>query len=290
LSVHPTAIIDPNAEVDSSVDIGPRCVIDGHVRIEAGCTLYGNVYVTGWTEIGPRCVLHPNVVVGHEPQDLKYSGERSYCRIGSDSVLRENVTVHRGTLPESATVIGKHCYLMVGSHVAHNGALGDHVTLTNNVLLAGHVSIANHTNLGGGSAVHQFCRIGERVMIAGGAAVTRDVPPYALVDREGRVLGLNRVGLQRAGFPREEILELREVFRRLFGRQGAFSNAVEHLREHAHCAPAKRVLAFCDGQTKRGIAGGTRPGGSKAGDPTNDATTAPEAPSCALRSIKRRGA
>ncbi|MFQ5463129.1 MAG: acyl-ACP--UDP-N-acetylglucosamine O-acyltransferase [Phycisphaerae bacterium] len=266
MSVHPTAIIDPNVELDSSVDIGPRCVIDGHVRIEAGCKLYSHVYVTGWTQIGPGCILHPNVVVGHEPQDLKYSGERSYCRIGSDTVLRENVTVHRGTLPESETVIGKHCYLMVGSHVAHNGTLGDHVILTNNVLLAGHVSIGDHTNVGGGAAVHQFCRIGERAMIAGHAAVARDVPPYALVDREGRVLGLNRVGLRRAGVPQEEVRELREVFRRLFGRQGDFSKAVEHLREHAHGASAKRVFAFLNGESTRGVAGAARSGEPEMGE------------------------
>ncbi len=276
MPVHPTAIIDPNAEVDASADIGPCCVIDAHVQIAAGCKLFGNVYVTGWTQIGPRCVLHPNVVVGHEPQDLKYAGERSYCRIGSDTVLRENVTVHRGTLPESETVIGSHCYLMVGSHVAHNGALGDHVTLTNNVMLAGHVSIADHSNLGGGSGVHQFGRIGERVMIAGNAGISRDVPPYALVDREGRILGLNSVGLKRAGFPQEEILELREIFRRLFGRKASFTKAVEHLRGHARFAPAKRVLAFLDGESKRGIAGGARPSEFKVGLSEHDDLADPD--------------
>ncbi|MCH7808719.1 MAG: acyl-ACP--UDP-N-acetylglucosamine O-acyltransferase [Planctomycetes bacterium] len=258
MSIHPTAIVDRQAELDSTVVVGPHCIIEAHVRVAAGCTLYQNVYLTGWTEIAQACVLHPNVIVGHEPQDTKYSGERSYCRIGRETILRENTTIHRGTVPESETTVGQRCYLMAGSHVAHNGKVGNDVTMGNNVMLAGHVEIEDGVILGGGAGVHQFVRIGALAMVPGNASLAKDVVPFAMIDFEGRVAGLNQVGLRRAGVPPEHILELRKAFRTLFGRHAAFRDAIDRVARVGGCPPLDQLVRFLRQESRRGIAGRVR--------------------------------
>ncbi|UCC30043.1 MAG: acyl-ACP--UDP-N-acetylglucosamine O-acyltransferase [Phycisphaerales bacterium] len=258
MAIHPTAIIDPKAELDSSVEVGPYCVIDGHVRVAPGCRLYHGVYLTGWTEIGENCELHPGVVVGHRPQDTKYGGERSYCRIGRRTILREHVTIHRGTTPDSETVVGEDCFLLAGSHVGHNGLVGNRVTLVNNVLLGGHVEIGDDATLGGSAVVHQFVRVGELAMIAGNARVTRDVLPFALINVEGRVAGLNRVGMRRAGLPREQVNEIRDAYRVLFAHGLRLPEATAQLARELRSPPGKRLVQFLEGRSARGVAGRSR--------------------------------
>jgi UDP-N-acetylglucosamine acyltransferase len=258
VSIHPTAILNPNAEIDPTVEVGPYCVIDGDVRIGPNCRLFHNVYVTGWTEIAEGCELHPGCVVGHVPGDIKYKGARTYCRVGRGSILREYVTIHRGTEPESATVIGERCFFLAGSHVGHNGTVGDEATVINNALLGGHVLVGRRATVGGQVGVHQFVRIGELAMIAGCAKLVMDIPPFALTDVQGRVAGLNRIGLRRAGVPREEVLEVRELYRVLYGSRPPFSRAVEKVLAAAR-SPAGRVLAeFLAAPSRRGIAGRSR--------------------------------
>ncbi len=258
MPIHPTAIIDPRAEIDPGATIGPNCVIDENVRIGPGCRLYQNVYVTGWTEIAADCELHPGVIVGHAPQDVKYSGQRTYCRIGRGTVLREYVTIHRGTTPESQTVVGEECFILCGTHVGHNCAIGDRVTLINNTLLAGHVQVAERATLGGAVGVHQFVRIGELVMIAGCARVVQDIPPFTLIGVDGHVSGLNRVGMRRAGMTREEIDEVRTAYRILYGPGGSFRAAVDRLAQSTRSAAAEKILEFVQGDSKKGIAGRSR--------------------------------
>lgn len=258
MSIHSTAIIDPKAELAGDVEVGPYCVIEGHVRIASGCRLYHGVYVTGWTELGEKCELHPGVIVGHEPQDGKYGGERSYCRIGRGTILREHVTIHRGTEPESETVVGEDCFLLGGSHVAHNCTLGDRVTLINNVLLSGHVSVGDGATLGGAAAVHQFVRIGDLTMIPGHARISKDAVPFALMDVNGRIAGLNRVGLRRAGLDREQVREIREAYRMLFAVGVSLSQAGEQLARAAPSATCEPLLRFILGESRRGIAGRAR--------------------------------
>ena len=260
MAIHPTAIIDPEAELDGSVVVGPFCVIEGHVRVGAGTRIYQGVYLTGWTDIGENCELHPGVIVGHEPQDTHYGGERSYCRIGRGTVIREHATIHRGTIPESETVVGEECFLLGGCHVAHNCVVGDRVTLINNVMLAGHVEIGDDATLGGGAGVHQFVRVGELAMIAGNARVTKDVPPFALLDVDGRVAGLNRVGLRRAGFPTEEVREMRDAYRLLFPRDRSAQANHEEVTRRFSSPPVKRLMEFLGQDTPRGVAGRTRRG------------------------------
>ena len=258
MPIHPTAIVDPQADLDSSVTVGPFCVIEGHVQVGAGCRLYQNVYLTGWTKIEPDCELHPGVIVGHAPQDVKYKGERSYCRIGRGTILREYVTIHRGTVPESTTVVGEDCFLLAGSHAGHNCALGARVTLINNALLGGHVEVGDGATIGGAAAVHQFVRIGELAMLAGGGRVRMDVVPYALTDAEGRVAGLNRVGLRRAGIPRDHVADLRNAFRILFSTGSPLENRLEQLASAVQSPPGRRLLQFVKATSNRGLAGRSR--------------------------------
>jgi UDP-N-acetylglucosamine acyltransferase len=258
LAIHSTAIIDPKAQLDSSVEVGPYCVIDANVRVAAGCVLMHNVYLTGWTEIGENNTLHPGVIVGHSPQDIKYHGARSYCRIGRDNILREYVTIHRGTDPESVTTVGDGCFFLAGSHVGHNGVVGDNVTLINSAMLAGHVSVGDRAIIGGGAGVHQFVRIGELSMIKGTAAVVMDIIPYALVGTDGRVAGVNTVGLRRAGLGREERLEVRSAYRVLFGKNARFRAAVEQLADTLTTPAGRRLLVFLRAESKRGFAGSCR--------------------------------
>ncbi len=266
MAIHPTAIVNPKAEIDPTVEIGPFCVIDAHVRMGPRCRLCHGVYLTGWTEIGEGCVIHPGAIIGHEPQDVKYQGERSFCRIGRETIVREYVTIHRGTIPESETRVGERCFLLAGSHVAHNCTVGDQVTLINGVLLAGHVEVGDRVTMGGGAAVHQFVRIGELAMIAGNASVTMDVVPFSLVDRDGRVLGLNRVGLRRAELSRDEVREIRELYRVLFGSKLAFREAADRATTLAETAAGRRIAEFLRTTSRRGFAGPARglvPGGEE---------------------------
>lgn len=260
MTIHPTALVDPKAELDQTVEIGPFCVIEAHVRVEGGTRLYQNVYLTGWTHVGANCTLHPGVIVGHEPQDVKYHGERSYCRIGPGCILREYTTIHRGTIPESETVLGEKCFLLAGAHIAHNCIVGNNVTLINEAKLGGHVEVQDRAVISGGVSVHQFTRIGELAMLQGNAAVSMDIPPFMMVARDGRVAGLNRVGMQRAGFSREEMDEIRAAHRLLYRSGLPFRAAVERLAGEVATGPGRRLLEFLQAESKRGIAGRRRGG------------------------------
>jgi len=255
LAIHPTAVVNSKAELASDIEVGPYCVIDGNVRIAAGCRLYQGVYVTGWTQIGERCVLHPGVIVGHAPQDTKYKGERSYCRIGHGAVLREYVTIHRGTVPESTTIVGENCFLLAGCHVGHNCVIGDNVTLINNAQLAGYVRVGDRATLGGQAAVHQFVRIGELAMVAGLARIPMDIVPFALTDVEGRVAGPNSVGLRRSNMPREHLLDIRQAFRILFQTGVSRKEAIARVASSVASPPGRRLVAFLREDSKRGLAG-----------------------------------
>ena len=197
--------------------------------------------------------------MGHAPQDTKYSGERSYCRIGPGTVLREYVTIHRGTEPESETVVGKNCFLLGGSHVAHNCRVGSEVTLINNALLGGYVEIGDRTTIGGAAAVHQFVRVGELAMVAGMARIDQDIVPFALTDTTGRIAGINRIGLRRAEFPLDHIRDIREAYRTLFGQGLLFREAVNRLARVVKTPPGQRLLQFVQAKSLRGFARRAKP-------------------------------
>lgn len=264
MSIHPTAIVHPRADIHPSVEVGPFCVIDEHVQVAAGCRLYQNVFLTGWTMIAENCVLHPGVVVGHEPQDVKYHGERSYCRVGRGTILREYVTIHRGTGEESETLVGENCFFLGGAHVGHNCRVGNRVTLVNGSKLAGWVAVGDGANLGGDALIHQFVRIGKLAMIAANCPLAMDLPPYMLSDRHGSVAGINSVGLRRAGISSGDILEIRKAHRLLYRSGLLFREAVKRLAGRPDNPHIKLLLTFLTDPSRRGMAKGRRGRGSEA--------------------------
>ncbi len=253
MAIHFSAIINPAAEIDSTATIGPYCVIDGPVRIGPRTIVGPFVQILGHTEIGCDCQIHSGAVVGDVPQDLTFSGEISYCRIGDGTILREHVTVHRGTAPESATVVGQRCLVMAGAHVGHNCQVHDEAILVNGALLGGYVEVGRQAMVSGNVGVHQFVRIGELAMIGGLTMVTQDVPPYFMLDNRGLCVGINRIGLRRAGLTRAECEEAKAAYRVLCRMPGSLSQAIEKLSATVCESTGRTILKFLSATSKRGI-------------------------------------
>lgn len=228
-NIHPTAIIEDGAKVDDSVVIGPYCTISGGADLGPGVVLESHVVIGGRTVVGPNTRIYPFAVIGDAPQDMKYAGEPSELIIGANNVIREHVTMHPGTAGGGmATRIGNNCQFLVGSHVAHDCQIHNHVVLVNNVTLGGHVEVHDHAIIGGMSAVHQFARIGMHSFVGGMSGVENDVIPYGTVmGNRANLSGLNIVGLKRRGFSREEIHALRNAYRLLFAEEGTLQERLE---------------------------------------------------------------
>ena len=239
--IHPTAIIDPSAEIGSDVEIGPYCVIHSNVQIGDECWLQNHVTVDGPTVIGKQNRFYAYGSIGQRSQDLKYKGEPTSCEIGDQNNFREFVTIHRSTSDEDKTVIGSHNNFLAYSHIAHDCKVGDHVILSNNGTLAGHVIVQDYAILGGLSAVHQFCRIGQHAITGGCTKIVQDVPPYMIADgNPADVRSVNRVGMERRGFSDESIRAVREAQRLLYRKN---LNVKQALDEIAHLEDAGDVLA-----------------------------------------------
>lgn len=248
MPIHPTAIVDSAARIADTAEIGPFCVIGAEVEIGAGTRLMAHVYCEGPLTVGADNTFYPYSTVGVAPQDLKYRGERSYTVIGDRNRIREFVTIHRGTEGGGLyTRIGSDNLLMAYVHVAHDAHIGDHAVLANGVTLAGHVLIGDWAVIGAFSGVHQFCRIGKHSMIGGYSVITQDVLPYTTTvsQRENKVFGANRTGLERRGFKNEDIEALQTAFR-LLTRSGLnTTQAIERIL--AEIEPndyVNEVLAF----------------------------------------------
>jgi UDP-N-acetylglucosamine acyltransferase len=253
MSVHPTAIIDPLATIDSTTTIGPYAVISGPVRIGPMCRIAASVIILGDTEIGAGCAIHSHAVIGDLPQDRAFHGGPSFCRIGNNCTIREGATVHRGSLPETGTVIGDGCLLMTNSHVGHNCEMGSEVTLVSGALLAGHVRIGAKATISGNAAIHQFVRVGELAMVGGLAKVVQDIPPFFMTDREGAIVGENRVGLTRAGFTSDERREIKAAFRAIYRSGLSHQAAVDYLSAYVKSDAGLRLLTFLSEKSKRGL-------------------------------------
>lgn len=244
--IHPQAIVDSSAELGDGVQIGPFCVIGPNVQLENDVRLLSHVTISGDTIVGARTVIHPFAALGEPPQDLKYRGENTRLRVGSDNVIREHVTLHLGTVQgRGETVIGNKNFFMTGSHVGHDCIVGNGIVFANNAILGGRVVVEDFVILGGHSAVHQLGRIGPYAFIGGGAAVTGDVIPFGMVDNHGYLHGLNLIGLKRRGFERETINDLRAAYRHLFHGAGHFNDRVEQTAERYAGKPeVMRVIDF----------------------------------------------
>lgn len=256
MPVHPTAIIDPAACVDGAADIGPYCIVGAEVSIGARTRLMANLYIEGPTTIGEDNVFFPYSTVGVASQDKKYRGERAFTRIGSRNTIREFVTIHRGTEGGGLlTEIGDGNLLMAYTHVAHDVKIGNGAVLDNAVTLAGHVTVGDNATISAFSGVHQFCRVGRECFIGGYSVVTQDVMPFSSVvsEREIRVFGANRVGLERRNFSREAIEALQTALRLLTRAGLNTSQAMERIRAEVENGPeVEELLAFI-ASSQRGV-------------------------------------
>ncbi len=250
--IHPTAIIHPKAKLDATVQVGPFAVIDADVKMGANCIVGPHVYLTGLTMIGAGNRFHAGCVIGDAPQDLKYKDEPTRLRIGDQNVFREHVTIHRSNKTSEDTVIGSHNFFMANSHVAHNCAIGDHVILANGALLGGHAVVQDRAFLSGNCLVHQFTRVGTLALMQGGAAISQDLPPFTIAQRENEICGLNIIGLRRAGFTAEQRLELKQLYHLLFRSGKNLREALAEARNKFASTPAKILLDFIAG-AKRGV-------------------------------------
>jgi UDP-N-acetylglucosamine acyltransferase len=254
--IHPTAIVDPRAELAPDVEIGPYSVVGPQVRLMEGVRVSSHVAIDGRTTIGPGTVIFPFASIGHIPQDLKYAGEPSELVIGANNRIREHVTMNPGTAGGGmVTRVGDDCLFMVGSHVAHDCKVGDHVIMANNATLAGHVEIGEWAILGGLSAVHQFVRIGRHAMIGGMSGVEHDVIPYgSVLGNRARLAGLNIIGLKRRGFTREQIHTLRTAYRLLFAQEGTMTERLSDVEEIYHDNEVvMEIVAFIRADSTRAI-------------------------------------
>lgn len=252
-NIHPTAIIDPGAQIADGVEIGPYCVIGPHVSLAAGVKLKAHVVVDGHTSIGEGTVVYPFASLGSAPQDLKYAGEPSKLEIGSNNVIREHVTMNPGTKDGGMkTVVGNNGLFMMAAHVAHDCMVGNHVIMANNATIAGHVHVGDFVIIGGLAAVHQFVRIGPHAIIGGMSGVENDVIPYGRVKGErAHLAGLNLIGLERRGFDKEGIRALQRAFNQLFGNEGTMDERIECVaNDFGNDETVSAIIQFAREKTK----------------------------------------
>ena len=255
--IHPTAVIDPAAELGEGVSVGPYCVISAAAKIGDGCVLHSHVTIEGNTTVGSGNQFYTHAAIGGRSQDLKYDGEPTHLEIGQDNVFREFVTVNRGTSQGAKTVIGSSGNFLAYVHIAHDCIVGDHVILSNNGTLAGHVEMGNHAILGGLTAVHQFCRIGAHAITGGCSKIVQDVPPFMIADgNPAAIRGVNTVGLSRRGFFDHHTRALKGAYKVIYRRNLNAAEAIAELQEtHADDPvghPVNVLIRFIE-TSQRGI-------------------------------------
>ena len=252
--IHPTAIIDPAAEIGSGVIVGPYCVVEKNVVIGDDCWLQHHVTICGPTKIGRGNKFYAYGSIGQQSQDLKYAGEPTHLEIGDGNSFREFVTVNRGTAPGAFTRIGDRGNFLAYSHVAHDCVVGDDVIFSNNGTLAGHVIVGDHAVIGGLTAVHQFCRIGRFAITGGCSKIVQDVPPFMIADgNPAEVRGINTVGMERHGFAPETVKQIKEAYRVIYRAKLNVSQAVERMRNGSSPIPEVAQLIEFLGTSQRGI-------------------------------------
>ncbi|KIH77341.1 acyl-[acyl-carrier-protein]--UDP-N-acetylglucosamine O-acyltransferase [Geoalkalibacter ferrihydriticus] len=254
--IHPSAYVDPKAQLGDGVDIGPQAFVDADVVIGEGTHLMHGAHIARWTTLGKNNRIFPGAIIGQEPQDLGYKGEESYTLIGDGNVFREGVTVHRGNRPGTRTLVGDNNYFMVNSHIAHNCILGNHIILVNGALLAGHVEIDDRVIISGNCQVHQFVRIGAFAMMRGGSGAAKDVPPFCINDGLNWIRAINVVGLKRNGFTPERVRAIKEAFKIIFRSGVGLKVALEKVEQEVPMTEdVQAMLAFIRASA-RGIGNG----------------------------------
>jgi UDP-N-acetylglucosamine acyltransferase len=253
--IHHTAIIDGSAEIDSSVTIGPYAIIKSDVRIGAGTTIGPYTTIDNYVSIGEDCQIFQYAAIGGAPQDLKFHGEKTYLTIGRGSIIREFVTVNRGTEAGGGiTEVGEENYLMAYTHIAHDCKTGRQVILANNSTLAGHIEIGDHATIGGLVAIHQFVKIGDYAYIGGKSAVVKDIPPYVIAAGDRAALyGLNNVGLKRHRFSNATLAELKKAYRIFFRIGLTVKQASERVKAEVEQIPEVKNFTHFIVKSSRGI-------------------------------------
>ena len=254
--IHETAVVHPTAEVADSVAIGPYSIIGEHVKIGEGTQISSHVVIDKWTHIGKGCQIYPYASLGAAPQHLKYNGEETYVIVGDNNIIREYVTIHRGTpFGNGKTVLGNENFIMAYAHVAHDCTVGNRVVIASYVALGGHVEIGDHAIIGGIVAIHQFVRIGTYAFVGGATALTRDIPPYITASgMKVKFYGINVVNLQRSNVPEEVIRGLRKAYKVLFRSHLTMEEAIKKVHEDpVYALPeVKHMMDFIQG-SKRGV-------------------------------------
>jgi UDP-N-acetylglucosamine acyltransferase len=253
MSIHPLALVSPKATLGDNVQIGPFCVIEDGAKVGSGCILENGVIIKADTTLGENCRVSDGAVLGGMPQHIHMPENPGTVLIGSGNTIRENVTVHRAMQAGQQTVIGDNCLLMTNAHVAHDCRVGNYVIMTSNSMLAGHVTVGDRAFMSGAAAIHQFCRIGSLAMVGGQAHLVKDVPPFMTIDGQSSyVVGLNQIGLKRAGHSEETILQLKAAYRVIYRSGLMWAEILRQLKEEFVEGLAAEFYPFL-ASTKRGI-------------------------------------
>jgi UDP-N-acetylglucosamine acyltransferase len=256
IDIHPTAVVSPKAELADGVTVEPYSIIGPNVTIGSGTVVGPHVVIDGWTTIGANNRIFPFVSIGAPPQDLSYKGEETRVVIGDGNILRENVSIHRGTARgKGVTRVGDHCFLMAYSHVAHDCVVGSHVIMANAATLGGHCEVGDHVSLGGMVAIHQFVRIGPYAFLGGMSGLRLDMPPYMIGSgAPAKLYGPNLVGLRRSGFSRDTIQALKRSYKILCRTDLPLKEAIDKVREEVELLPEVELLVtFMIEGSKRGV-------------------------------------
>lgn len=255
----PLAYIHPSAIIDDSVVIDPFVTIDKDVIIGAGTRIYSNVTILPGTRIGENCQIFPGAVIGAIPQDLKFKGEYTTVEIGNNNVIRECVTIHRGTASKGRTVIGDNNLIMAYCHVAHDCVLGNNIIMSNATQLAGEVYVEDYAVIGGGSLVHQFVHLGKHIMIQGGTRIGKDIPPFVTVGREPACYaGINSIGMRRRGYTNEQINNVQDIFRLIYNSGLNVTEAVDKIMNDCPATAERDEIIIFIRNSGRGIIRGMK--------------------------------
>ncbi|GAB1416213.1 acyl-ACP--UDP-N-acetylglucosamine O-acyltransferase [Paludibacter sp.] len=254
MTIHPLSQVHPDAKIASNVEIGPFVFVDKNVEIGAGTVIAPNVTILEGSRIGENCRIFSGAVIGGIPQDLKFKGEETLAIVGNNTTIRECVTVNRGTVAKGKTIVGDNCLLMAYSHVAHDCVVGNNVIVANASQLAGEVEVDDFAILGGGTLVHQFCKIGAHVMIQGGTKVAKDIPPFCTAAREPiSFVGVNSIGLKRRGYSIEQITQIQDIYRIIFQSKLNTSNAIANVIETIPESDERKLIVDFIKGSDRGI-------------------------------------
>ncbi len=251
--IHPTAVVEEGAQVAGDAEIGPYCIVGGKAVIGSKTRLISHVSVDGAATVGSSCTVHPFVSLGGPPQDITYRGEETTCIVGDNNVIREYVTINRGTKSSGATRVGSNNFIMAYSHIAHDCVVGDNVIMANCATLGGHVYVDDFAILSGLCAIHQFCRVGKYAFVSGLTGVPKDVPPFVMAaGNRATLYGLNVVGLERRGFSKDDIATLKKAYRLLFRSSLSLEASLEAIEKQLQGEHIRELVAFVRA-SERGI-------------------------------------